>query len=106
MTALRPIPGASAMGKFAPSPISRQQIALAAAVAATTGPCGIPAAARMAGLAKRMYVMVRKVASAPRAARDGGAARFELEEPVEHRRCVASVAVERNRCANFARTAN
>ena len=54
ITAFSPIPGASAMGKFAPRPIISEVTALAAAVAATTGSFGIPAAARMAGLAKRM----------------------------------------------------
>ena len=53
-TALSPMPGASAMGKLAPRPISRHETAEAAAVAATTGANGMPAAPRMAGFAKRM----------------------------------------------------
>src|SRR6267143_1797926 len=69
MTALSPTPGASAMGKFAPSAMRREARAEAAAVAATTAPKGIPAAERMAGLAKRMYAMVRKVAAPPRTSR-------------------------------------
>ncbi len=46
-------------------------MALAAAVAAITGSRGMPAAARIAGFAKRMYAMVRKVAIAPRTSRAG-----------------------------------
>ena len=40
--------------------------AAAAAVAATAGPGGTPAADRIAGLANRMYAIVRNVATAPR----------------------------------------
>ena len=59
------------MGKFAPRPIISEQIALAAAVAAITGSCGIPAADKMAAFANRMYAMVRNVASPPRTSRAG-----------------------------------
>jgi len=66
MTAFSPIPLASAIGKFAQTPISTQQIPAAAAVPATAASRGTPAAARMAGLANKIYAIVRNVATAPR----------------------------------------
>src|SRR4030095_11889932 len=66
MTALSPIPDASAIGKFATTPMRIEQIAAAAAVAATAGANGTPAAERIAGVANRMYAIVRNVAPAPR----------------------------------------
>ena len=63
------MPGASAMGKFAASPMSSEETAEASAVAATTARKGMPAADRIAGLAKRMYAIVKKVAAPPRTSR-------------------------------------
>src|SRR5687768_12642321 len=65
------MPGASATGKFAPTPISSVARAAAAAVAATAGSNGTPAAARIDGLANRMYAIVRNVAIPPRTSRAG-----------------------------------
>ena len=63
------MPGASAIGKFAPTPMSSVQIAAAAAVAAAAASNGTPAAARIAGLANRMYAIVRNVVAPPRTSR-------------------------------------
>ncbi len=68
-TAFNPMPGASAIGKFAPSPMSNVQMAAAAAVAAAAASNGTPAAARIAGLANRMYAIVRNVVTPPRTSR-------------------------------------
>ena len=68
-TAFSPMPGASAMGKLAASPISSVQTAAAAAVAAAAASNGTPAAPRIEGFANRMYAIVRKVAMAPRSSR-------------------------------------
>ena len=54
MKALRPMPGARARGKFAPSPIRIEQVAAVSAVAATAEANGTPAADRIAGFANRM----------------------------------------------------
>ena len=63
---MSPMPDASATGKFATTPIMIEQIAAAAAVAATAGPTGTPAAERIVGLANRMYAIVRNVVTPPR----------------------------------------
>src|SRR5439155_21550716 len=67
--ALSPIPLASASGKLATTPMRMQQIPAANAVQAMAGWNGTPAEARMRGLTKRMYAMVRNVAIAPRSSR-------------------------------------
>ncbi len=53
-TALRPMPGASARGKFATRPMRIEHTPAASAVAATAASNGTPAADRMAGFATRM----------------------------------------------------
>src|SRR5688572_3123729 len=63
------MPGASAIGKFAPSPIRSVQNAAAAAVAEAAASNGMPADARIDGLANRMYAIVRNVATPPRISR-------------------------------------
>ena len=47
------------------------RLAAAAAVAATAGPVGTPAADRISGFANRMYAIVRNVATAPRTSAAG-----------------------------------
>ena len=54
MTAFRPMPGASAIGTLAPSPIRIDARPAVSAVAATAASAGTPAADRIAGLATRM----------------------------------------------------
>ncbi len=63
------MPGASAIGMLAATPINTEQIAATIAVAAMALSNGIPAACRMPGFANRMYAIVRNVASAPRSSR-------------------------------------
>jgi hypothetical protein len=77
-TAFSPIPLASASGKLAMQPISRHEIPAAAAVHAIAESLGTPAAARMDGLTKRMYAIVKNVATAPRASRAGVLPRSEI----------------------------
>ena len=48
-----------------------EQKAAAAAVAAIADSTGMPAAERMAGLANRMYAIVRNVVTPPRISREG-----------------------------------
>ena len=52
--ALSPMPGASAIGTFAPSPMRIEARPAVNAVAATAASAGTPAAARIDGLATRM----------------------------------------------------
>ena len=78
-TAFNPMPLASAIGKFDAKPLRMQQIPAASAVQgprerAISG--GIPALARMLGLTKRMYAIVRNVATAPRNSRPTVLPRF------------------------------
>src|SRR5262249_35231552 len=60
---------AKASGKFATAPIRMQHTPAAKAVHAIDDCCGTPAPARIAGLAKRMYAIVRNVARPPRTSR-------------------------------------
>jgi hypothetical protein len=52
--AFSPMPGASAIGTFAPSPMRIDARPAVSAVAATAASAGTPAAARIDGLATRM----------------------------------------------------
>jgi hypothetical protein len=61
-----------------------EQIAAAAAVAATAGANGTPAVARMDGFANRMYDIVRNVATAPRTS----AAGVEPRSAISNRRSI------------------
>ena len=57
--AFKPMPGASAIGRFAQRPIMKQPIAAAKQVATKTAPLSMPASASIAGLTNMMYAMVR-----------------------------------------------
>ncbi len=65
MSAFSPIYGATAIGRFAYSPMSKLPKTADKMVATVLGPGGIPAKLRIAGFTTRMYAMVTKVVTPP-----------------------------------------
>ena len=59
--ALRPMPGASAIGMFAKSPIKRQATAAETAVAVNTAPLSNPAMPKSSGFTARIYAIERNI---------------------------------------------
>src|SRR5205085_5288431 len=65
MNAFSPMYGATAIGRFAKTPMRNVPNAAVRIMATVEGPIGIPAAARMAGLTTMMYAMETNVVMPP-----------------------------------------